>query len=424
MEPQLPAVVPEPPDDLFGRTVFRECHPPSIADHPVVRTKRPDAGPDVAGRMVACGQRQLRGRRATVSAVGAPRHVDAQGQRRRRSPARVAISVVPALVGLVVGLKALSSRRNELSGAAAILGHLHPQWVAAALLAEFGSLAAYARLQQRLLRSAGVTIAGAPMLGITVAGNAIQNSLPAGQAWAAVFAFRELRRRGAESIPVGWTMVIASVLSDVSLVVLGLVGVVLAQRQAAGFNIVEVVVGIGLLGVIVAALVRWGVRGERGVALATVLLRCWQRVAKRPAGDPRVIVETTALRLRAVRASRSDWARATGFALGNWVCDCACLALAFAAVGAEVPWRGLLLAYGTAQLAANLPITPGGLGVVEGSLSIALVFYGGAETSTVAAVLLYRIISFWCLLPLGWASWAVLRGTARSTELPATEGAT
>jgi uncharacterized protein (TIRG00374 family) len=110
--------------------------------------------------------------------------------------------------------------------------------------------------------------------------------------------------------------------------------------------------------------------------------------------------------------------------VGNWLFDCACLALAFGAVGAEVPWRGLLLAYGTAQLAANLPITPGGLGVVEGSLSIALVFYGGAEASTVAAVLLYRIISFWCLLPLGWASWALLRSSGRGGRPSAREATT
>jgi uncharacterized protein (TIRG00374 family) len=91
-------------------------------------------------------------------------------------------------------------------------------------------------------------------------------------------------------------------------------------------------------------------------------------------------------------------------ALGNWLWDCAALVCAFLAVGSGVPWRGLLLAYGAAQLASNLPITPGGLGVVEGSLTVALVAYGGAHSATVAAVLLYRIISFWLLLPLGWAA--------------------
>jgi uncharacterized protein (TIRG00374 family) len=73
----------------------------------------------------------------------------------------------------------------------------------------------------------------------------------------------------------------------------------------------------------------------------------------------------------------------------------------------------LLLAYGAGQLAANLPITPGGLGVVEGSLTIALVAFGGAENSTVAAVLLYRIISFWAELPVGWAAWAAFELAGR-----------
>ena len=59
----------------------------------------------------------------------------------------------------------------------------------------------------------------------------------------------------------------------------------------------------------------------------------------------------------------------------------------FLAIHAPIPWKGLLLAYGAGQLAATLPITPGGLGVVEGSITVALVAFGGAETSTAYAVL-------------------------------------
>lgn len=350
-------------------------------------------------------------------------HAEPAVVRRPVSWKRWALRVVPALVALVVGVRVLVARRSELSGAAAALGHLHPPWLAAAILAEGGSLGAYAVLQRRLLAVGGVGIRAVPIVGITLAGYAIQNSLPAGPAWSAVFAFREFRRRGADSVLAGWTMVVAAVLSDVSLAVLGLVGVILAQRQAAGLDLVEVIVGVVALTALVVVGLHRGLTTEGGLALAASAVRAWRRVARRPAGDARATVAGAAERLQAVRPTRAEWATASVFAMANWVFDCACLALAFAAVGAAVPWRGLLLAYGTGQLAANLPITPGGLGVVEGSLSIALVLYGGAQASTVAAVLLYRILSFWAVLPLGWASWAGLRWVGRRSTTGADDAA-
>jgi uncharacterized protein (TIRG00374 family) len=108
---------------------------------------------------------------------------------------------------------------------------------------------------------------------------------------------------------------------------------------------------------------------------------------------------------------------AATYAMANWLFDASCLIVAFIAVGASVPWRALFLAYTAAQLATNLPITPGGLGVVEGSLTIALVAYGGGKAETVAAVLLYRLISFWALLPVGWISWAIVSWDVRRRVL-------
>jgi len=40
---------------------------------------------------------------------------------------------------------------------------------------------------------------------------------------------------------------------------------------------------------------------------------------------------------------------------------------------------------------------------VEGSITIALVAFGGAQTSTVDAVLVYRLVSFWLVLVVGWS---------------------
>src|SRR5439155_6476316 len=229
---------------------------------------------------------------------------------RRGSLARWAIRLLPGLAALVIGFRVLASRRTELSGAAAALGHLRSPWVAAAALAELGSLAAYAGLQRRLLAAADVTVARAPMLGITMAGYAIQNSLPAGPAWSAVFAFRELRRRGAGAVAVGWMLVLAAVLSVVRLLALGLVGVILAEGHAAGYDVAEVVLGLAAVVGSVFAAVRFGPRSERGLALATSLLRWFRRLARRPPGDPAEAIRSAASRLQAVRPSRSDWARA------------------------------------------------------------------------------------------------------------------
>jgi hypothetical protein len=66
----------------------------------------------------------------------------------------------------------------------------------------------------------------------------------------------------------------------------------------------------------------------------------------------------------------------------------------------------VLVAYALTQIAASFPITPGGLGVVEGSLAALLVAYGMPVDRAVAATLLYRLVSFWALVPVGWAVWS------------------
>jgi hypothetical protein len=136
------------------------------------------------------------------------------------------------------------------------------------------------------------------------------------------------------------------------------------------------------------------------------------RVSQWAVGRPRGDLETHIARItqwaNSVRLGWYQVIRILLWGTANWLFDCACFALMFLAVGAPIPWKGLLLAYGAGQLATALPITPGGLGAVEGSITIALVAFGGDHNSTVDAVLMYRIVSFWLVLPVGWALWGEL----------------
>jgi putative heme transporter len=309
----------------------------------------------------------------------------------------------------------ISGKTDELSGATGYLEDLRWYWLAVAGIVEAGSIVCFAALQRRLLAAGNVDLGMTPLTGITFAGNAIENSLPGGTIFSAVFAFRQFRGRGADEVLAGWTLVGATALSQITLIILAGIGLSAATGTGTALDLVEVISGMVVLAGLVVLL--W----TRREAIARLLVRplqLIQRIFHRPTGDIRAVVQNGLGRMAAITPSRTDWAVAAGFAMANWLLDVVCLIVAFLAVGANVPWRALFLAYAAAQLATNLPITPGGLGVVEGSLTIALVAYGGGKAETVAAVLLYRLISFWALLPVGWISWALVSWDLRRRVHP------
>ena len=66
-------------------------------------------------------------------------------------------------------------------------------------------------------------------------------------------------------------------------------------------------------------------------------------------------------------------------------------------------------AWALARLLAIVPLTPGGLGVVELGLTGALVGFGGANAPVVAAVLVYRFLTIVPTLALGLLAVATWR---------------
>jgi putative heme transporter len=156
---------------------------------------------------------------------------------------------------------------------------------------------------------------------------------------------------------------------------------------------------------VAAALVFEGSR--RGHRVRSVVSEGWRRlsdrlVLARSAGD---LIRKASDNLGLVRPGIRGWAEAFGLALGNWLYDAATLVACIEALHVRVPWHAILVIYGFTQISASLPITPGGLGIVEASMAALLVAYGTPSTTALAVVLLYRIVSFWGLVPIGWAVW-------------------
>ncbi len=78
----------------------------------------------------------------------------------------------------------------------------------------------------------------------------------------------------------------------------------------------------------------------------------------------------------------------------------------------------MLLAYGVAQVAGTLPIVPGGIGIVEGSLAVILAAYGAGRVPAVAAALAYRLVSFWLSIAVGWIAVALIAHHQRRRGRP------
>ncbi len=326
--------------------------------------------------------------------------------------------VAKYFIGLALAALAfyqLTGHKSELTEASAALSHLHWGWVLVGVVAEAGSYLAFAQLQRKFLRAGRVDVTLGPITAITLAATSIANSFPAGSVLSTLFSFRQYRRRGADQAVAGWSVAATFVSLSVGLTVVAAIGAAVAGAEGATLDLVLPIVGVLVLALLMGLVF---VQERAAVRVISAALRLSRRLTGWPHGELATHIDRIIQRLMRVRLSPAQVGVAIALALANWLLDCGCLALSFLAVGAPVPWKGLLLAYGAGQLAANLPITPGGLGVVEGSLTIAIVAYGGAAGSTVVAVLLYRVVSFWLILPIGWAAWAWLAWIARRRPWP------
>lgn len=318
--------------------------------------------------------------------------------------------IVAGFVLVGVALWVVEGKSSELSGASAFLAQIRWYWLAVGGLAELGSYFAMAALQRSLL-AAGETFVRLPRVSlITFASNAIQSALPVGAAFAGLYQFRQYELLGADEVLAAWVVVATAAVVFTTLAVLAGAGLALAASAGTTFDLLEAILGVIVVALL--AMVVWNRRAELYRLVLKAAAKAEKRL-RRPAGIFTIPIANGVERMRSVAPTPREWARSVGWGTLVWVADCACLMFAFIAVGANVPWQGLLLAYSAGQLAVNLPVTPGGLGVVEGSLTVALVAFGGAQAATVAAVLLYRVLSFWIPIPVGGGCYIALAGIKR-----------
>jgi uncharacterized protein (TIRG00374 family) len=97
------------------------------------------------------------------------------------------------------------------------------------------------------------------------------------------------------------------------------------------------------------------------------------------------------------------------FAAGDLLFDLLSLDLMFLAFGYQPGFGPLAVAYAAANIASAIPLTPGGLGVIEATLVAITAGFGAPRATAVLAVLGYRLVSYWLPLLPGALAYLHLR---------------
>jgi len=316
---------------------------------------------------------------------------------RRVKQVAVGLLLVAAVVELV-------RRRHELLSAVPLLAHPRYLFLGGAVLAEAASVFALARVEWLFLQPGGVHIRTTEMAELTAAHNAITMSVPGGVAWSTAFLFQQLRRRGADRTLAGWDVLISGATSSFCLFLVLAAGIELTEGGPTAAAKVPVAFLAAIPPVVAVVVV---ILHLRGMSYSDLVGWVADRLSRWKSAR-RWVLETST-RLRRYQPSPFQWGRAMAASMVNWLADLGCLVLCIGALHFHVPWPGVLVAYALAKVAGMLPITPGGLGVVEAGLTGLLAVYGMPASRGLAVSLLYRLISFWALLPVGWGYWFYLR---------------
>jgi uncharacterized protein (TIRG00374 family) len=297
----------------------------------------------------------------------------------------------------------LAGARRSLS----TLANVDVALLAAALLAEVGAVLSYAQLTRSVLpRDSAPTLFRTTQ--IQLATLAVSHLVPGGAAAGSGLGIKLLADEGVSGEDAGFGITVQSLGSAAVLNVMLWVALV-ASIPLRGYNplyATAAAVGAVILGAFFALVVGL-TRGEQRAA------RFLRAVARKAPflNEDRVhrAVHRVASRLRTMLADRSLLMRAIGWAAANWLFDAGCLWIFLAAFGTVVDPVSLLVAYGLANVLAAIPITPGGLGVVEAVLSASLIGFGVPRAVALVGVIAYRLLNFWLPIPVGALAYGSLR---------------
>ncbi len=301
------------------------------------------------------------------------------------------------------------------------LGTVSGPWIAALAAGSVLDIATTALPWQAVLPQLSFVAA----LAFTQASTALTTLLPGGAPLGMALSFGFLRRLRVDRGHAGFAVAVTGVWSQVMILIYPLVGAILVfatgnlSSSTAVIAGASAVCGALIVSLAVAALrspgaARW--LGDAAARIGGWFARLFHRTPPDWSGE--ALVNLRAERLVLLRRR---WGWLTAATLANQLTAYLVFEFSLRAVGvsvASVPPSEAFLAWAIGRVISSLPLTPGGIGVVELGMIGTLVGFGASNAHVVAAVLLYRGVIVLPTLAIGLLALPVLGRLARAPAEP------
>jgi len=295
-----------------------------------------------------------------------------------------------------------------------LISEVNPLLLLAGVGLEAAAILAYGRLTASILPPAS-RIKFSTIVRIEITTLSVSHCTPGGSAAGTALGYRLMTQSGVQSGDAGFVLAAQGIGSAVVLNVILWVALIVSipvwgfsalYLLAAGVGIVL----LGLSGALVYALTRGEQRVGELIERLALKVHFINAVALRNAFG------NLARRLAVFAEHRDVMGKALMWASLNWLLDAGSLFVFVGAFGHWVNPDGLLVAYGLANVLAVIPITPGGLGVIEATLTTLLVGFGTQRGVATLGVLVYRLFNFWAPIPLGGITYLSLQVNKPGTD--------
>ncbi len=354
---------------------------------------------------------------------------------------RKGLGVMATALAFAVGVVAVRDQLPSLSAIFEVLSVADPLWLALATGATVVAVVAFSFVQRRLVIDLGGRLSRSRSVELTLTSGAISMALPAGSALGAGYTYRRLRGTGLTSDEAGVSMVGSAGLLTGSLIALyvALTGPTLLHeltdligRHATGLLLLLVV---SLVVAAVARLrrpaamhgsIRDGTARRKAGAAQSIPdgapahrvdtgpdARASHLASRVRDGVTAVVAFAGATGATARSVPRATWRSGAALAVVKWTADFAVLAGAVLAVGGGVDLIAMASVYVGVQILRQLPLTPGGVGIVEAALLAGLIAAGVSAAPAAAAVVIYRGLTFWLPLVAGAVTGVAFRHPVR-----------